>query len=79
MSVENKTIERRYFDEGLDEENSAHVDELLATDFAEIITAFPDRHSMIEEIIAEGSNCVSGSPDKVGDRLTVAVGMGQRK
>ncbi len=73
MSEENKTIVRRYIDEGLNQENLVLFDELLATDFAnhsprlgimdreatvqdfaQIFKAFPDRHSTIEDIIAEG-------------------------
>ncbi len=34
MSEENKTIVRRYIDEGLNQENLVLFDELLATDFA---------------------------------------------
>ena len=73
MSEEHKAVVRRYIEEGLNRQNLAIFDEILAPDFvnhsprmdnvgreatvqdfAQIFRAFPDRHSTIEEIIAEG-------------------------
>ena len=70
---ENKTIVRRYIEEGLNQRKLKLFDEILATDFANhsprlgivdreatlenfarIVEALPDRHSIIKDIIAEG-------------------------